>query len=133
MGKVSFSETFSGTITVRDVSVETWVKIKKFIADAVGEEEKPQIVVTDDAPVEPESSDCREAVWNALDEATRRAVKSGDIAALRSLDGTYLDCPEALSVLLLRGQAEELAYRSLVYLESGLPVGASYFLYGVFS
>lgn len=90
MGKVSFSETFTGTITIKDVSVETWVKIKQFIAEAVGEEDKPQIVVMDTEPdvaalevlqrdngipMMPTTeghSGCYEAVWSILETAECR-------------------------------------------------------------
>ena len=68
-------------------------------------------------------------VMRERDRVTRRTVETGDILALRNLDGTYLDCPEALSVLLLCGEVRELAYETITFQENGLPQGASYFVF----
>lgn len=71
------------------------------------------------------------------DEITRETISGGSMSALRKLDGTYLDCPEAvciLSKLTWHGGAvtlSELDYETLVYSENGKRLGASYFIYGV--
>ena len=63
-------------------------------------------------------------------------MSSGREALLRSFDGAYLDCPEAL-VTLMRFAARrdavlnETDYRLVTYAEQGLPAAASYFIYTV--
>ncbi len=70
-------------------------------------------------------------VMREHDEVTRETVLRGDIPALRRLDGTYLDCPEALCVLMMSGGVRELDYRTVNYTENARLYGASYFFYGV--
>lgn len=70
------------------------------------------------------------------DRQTRDAMSFGREALLRSFDGAYLDCPEAL-VTLMRFAARrdavlnETDYRLVTYAEQGLPAAASYFIYTV--
>ena len=70
------------------------------------------------------------------DEITRQTISGGSMSALRRLDGTYLDCPEAvciLSRLTWYGSSvtlSELDYETLVYSDNGKRLGASYFIYG---
>lgn len=65
------------------------------------------------------------------DEVTREAVQNRDLSFLRRLDGAYLDCPEALSVLLCMGDVSELDYQTIVYRDAAGTSGASYFIYGL--
>lgn len=65
------------------------------------------------------------------DAVTRESVARGDLSALRRLDGTYLDCPEALATLMFMGSVTQLDYQTVSYLHAGKTVGASYFIYGL--
>ena len=70
-------------------------------------------------------------VMEEHDRKTRETIARGDITALRLLDGAYLDCPEALGILMLLGDVREYAYDTVLYNENGRTLGGSFFVCGV--